>query len=70
MKPNLLPLWITLVISLAATGCTSKQIYDANQGWQHRECNKIADQTERDRCMQDASASYEDYKRKTEGSKN
>lgn len=70
MKPALLSLWIALAISLAATGCTSKQVYDTGQGWQRRECNKIVDQNERNRCMNDVNTTYEDYKRNTAGSKN
>ena len=68
MKPTPLSRWIARVIVLAATGCTSKQAYDTGQAWQRRECNKIVDQNERDRCLDGVNTPYEDYKRQTEGS--
>lgn len=48
---------------LLLTGCTSREIYDASQGWRRNECNKIAEQEKRDRCLkEEAGRSYDDYR--------
>ena len=67
MKPALI--LICLTVSAALSGCTSRQLYNAGQGWQRNECNKLLDQGERERCLREANTTYDDYKRQTEGSK-
>ena len=64
------------VIGTAATilsvgsGCTWQQLgYFAGQQWQRNACNRLVEQTERDRCVSNANMSYEDYRRQTEGTK-
>lgn len=60
---------ITLAASLAAlslSSCATEQSYNTAQAWQRNQCNKIPDKTEYDRCMSNASTSYESYKRQTE----
>lgn len=57
----------TLVALLAlpftgAVGCSSQQLYGAGQGWHQTECYKIPDRQEQDRCLSNASMSYEQYK--------
>ena len=37
---------LLLAASLAG-GCTSKEIYNASQGWRQNECNKIGDADKR-----------------------
>ena len=57
-------------ILLVASGCTWQQLgYFAGQQWQRNACNRLVEQTERDRCLSNANMSYEDYRRQTEGSK-
>ena len=51
---------------LGASGCTWRQAYSAGQGWQCNECNRLVEQTERERCLSNANMSYEDYRRQTE----
>jgi hypothetical protein len=58
---------LAVLFSLTAFGCTTEQAYNTGQAWQRKQCNKIADQSERDRCMSETGASYEDYKRDTGG---
>jgi hypothetical protein len=64
---NRLLILITLVLtcSAASSGCTSQQGYASAQSWQRSECNKLLDQSERDRCMANASMPYDDYKRES-----
>lgn len=54
----------TCAITIA--GCSSEQGYRTGQAWQQNQCNQIADQAERSRCLSRASTSYDDYKRQTE----
>jgi hypothetical protein len=52
---------LLLVASLAG-GCTSKEIYNASQGWRQNECNKIGDTERRERCLkEEANRPYEAY---------
>ena len=64
---NRFSILITLVLtcSAASSGCTSQQGYASAQSWQRSECNKQLDQSERDRCMANASMPYDDYKRES-----
>jgi hypothetical protein len=64
---NRLLILITVVLTCiaASTGCTSQQGYASAQSWQRSECNKLLDQSERDRCMANASMPYDDYKRES-----
>ncbi|MER2541415.1 MAG: hypothetical protein ABTQ26_19410 [Azonexus sp.] len=66
-KFNRLLLVSTQVFICIATtaGCTSQQGYASAQSWQRSECNKLLDQSDRDRCMAKASMSYDDYKRES-----
>ena len=53
------------LLSISATlaaGCTSKDIYNASQGWRQNECNKIGDTERRERCLkEEANRPYETY---------
>ncbi|MFZ2987643.1 MAG: hypothetical protein WA086_06595 [Ideonella sp.] len=46
--------------------CSSQQLYEAGQGWQRQECEKILDAQERGRCIAATRNSYDSYKRQTE----
>ncbi len=57
------------VILSVASGCTWHQAYSAGQTWQRNACNKLVEQTERERCLSNSNMPYEDYRRQTEGTK-
>lgn len=57
-------------VATLAGGCSSNQIYQSGQNWQRLECQKIQDLSDRNKCLSDASTSYEDYKRKSEAARN
>lgn len=50
-------------------GCSSQQLYNVAQGWQHQECQRIADRDERQRCEKSSAMSYEQYRREREAAK-
>jgi hypothetical protein len=50
-----------------ASGCTWQQAYSAGQQWQRNACNRLVEQTERERCLSNANMSYADYRRQIEG---
>jgi len=55
----------SFLIVLLLAGCSSEQAYRAGQGWQQNQCMRIPDKAEYDRCMANASMSYDAYKRET-----
>jgi hypothetical protein len=56
-------------VALLAAGCTWQQAYSASQAWQRNACNRLVEQTERERCLGNASMTYEDYRRRVEAKK-
>ena len=50
-------------------GCTWQQAYSAGQTWQRNSCNRLVEQTERERCLGNASMTYDDYRRQNEAAK-
>jgi len=48
------------------TGCSNREVYDSLQGAKQNECNKIADNSARQRCFDDAGKSYDRYQRERE----
>ena len=58
-------------VTLAAllVGCSTEQFYASGQNWQRNECNKLLDSQERGRCLKNADASYDSYKRQAESLK-
>jgi len=58
-----------LFLLAIASGCTERQVYDSGQAWQRNECGKIADRDRQDRCLREASTSYENYKRQIDAEK-
>ena len=54
---------------LSAAGCTWQQAYSASQTWQRNACNRLIEQTERERCLSNTNMTYDDYRRQTEGAK-
>jgi hypothetical protein len=58
----------TLAVFSILSGCTSNQIYTSAQNWQYNECNKRADNQDREHCIDKASSSYDTYKQQTKES--
>ena len=57
-----------VAILLVASGCTWQQAaYNVGQAWQRGSCTRLPEQAERDRCLSNTNMSYEEYRRKTEG---
>jgi hypothetical protein len=52
-----------------ASGCTWQQAYSSAQGWQRNACYRVADQSERERCLASTGVSYDDYRSRGEGTK-
>ena len=63
------PVAIAVVIVATAAGCSARVAYDSAQNWQRLECQKILDLSARNKCLADASAPYEDYKRRAESAR-
>mgnify|MGYP000994987876 CR=1 FL=1 len=59
----------SLAFIAVLAGCTSQQLYSVTQGWQHQECQRIADRDERQRCEKSSAMSYEQYRREREAAK-
>lgn len=57
---------VAAIATVTATGCTAQQLYTTGQSWQRNECSKIIDQQERARCLSNAGASYETYKKQSD----
>jgi len=54
---------LVLLIAAAAAGagCSTRHLYDNVQGWQHQQCLRVTDLTERERCRRSSARSYEQY---------
>jgi hypothetical protein len=63
------PVSIAAVIVATAAGCSARVAYDSAQNWQRLECQKIQDLSARNKCLAEASTSYEDYKRQSESAR-
>ena len=48
--------------AVLASGCSSREIYDASLGWRKSECYKIGDLEQRERCMKEADRPYDAYR--------
>ncbi|MDH3210544.1 MAG: hypothetical protein OEL91_09240 [Burkholderiaceae bacterium] len=60
---------ILVSITIAAcglAGCSSWRAYATGQAWQRNECNKLIDRQERQRCVAEVDATYEEYQRDAE----
>jgi len=53
-------------LGLSVAGCTGQQAYSAGQTWQRNACNRLIEQTERERCLSNTNMTYEDYRRQVE----
>jgi membrane protein DedA with SNARE-associated domain len=57
---------VLILAAIAATACSSQQLYASGQAQQRNECDKVVDFQERQRCMARANTSYETYQRQSE----
>lgn len=57
---------VILLMGSAGAGCGNQALYNAGRGWQKNECQKIVENEERARCMEDAAKSSERYKKEQE----
>lgn len=49
-------------------GCSTQQAYYSAQQHERNQCERMLDQGARERCLANAGASYDDYKRSAEES--
>ena len=57
---------VAAIAMVTATGCAAQQLYSTGQSWQRNQCTRLVDQLERERCMANAGASYETYKKQSD----
>lgn len=55
-----------LVLAIACSACTNKQLYETIQSNERLECQKIVRRIEYEECMRQINQSYEDYQRERE----
>jgi hypothetical protein len=46
---------------LVVAGCSGRQVYQSAAGWRQNECQKILEDAERARCMEQANKDYDTY---------
>ena len=63
------PATTLITAALLLAGCSTQLAYNAAQGWQRQECQKMLDQQQRQRCLDSNATSYEDYRRQVEAAK-
>jgi hypothetical protein len=56
---------LAAILSGALPGCSSQQMYASGQGYQRNQCERLPDMGERQRCLEKANVSYEQYKKET-----
>ncbi|MEO8007950.1 MAG: hypothetical protein ABI728_05450 [Betaproteobacteria bacterium] len=55
---------VLMVLSIGVVaGCSGRQIYQSAAGWRQNECQKILEDGERARCMQQANKDFDTYSR-------
>ncbi|MFZ5875691.1 MAG: hypothetical protein ACOYXU_04690 [Nitrospirota bacterium] len=59
-----------VVLLLLVSACSSRQLYDAGEGWRRHECNRLLDYDERARCMETATMPYDTYRTTVERNDN
>jgi hypothetical protein len=60
---------IAVAMGFGLAGCSWQQAYSAGQEWQRNACNRLLEQTERERCLSSSSMSYDDYRRRSDGTR-
>ena len=60
---------VVLLSAPCLSSCSTQQVYGVGQAWQRNECYRIVDAQEHGRCMAGTSMSYDEYKRRTDATK-
>ncbi|MBS0587079.1 MAG: hypothetical protein JSS37_03795 [Proteobacteria bacterium] len=66
MNSRILAAAVATAALTVATGCATQQLYSTGQAWQRNQCIQLVDQQERERCLANAGASYETYKKQSD----
>jgi hypothetical protein len=56
---------LATILFAALSGCSSQQMYESGKGYQRNQCERLPDMGERQRCLEKANVSYEQYKKET-----
>lgn len=56
-----------LGVARLATGCIAQRAHTAGQGWKRQRRERLADESERRRCIDEAAVSHEDHRREAGG---
>lgn len=56
---------LAAILFSALPACSSQQMYASGQGYQRNQCERLPDMGERQRCLEKANVSYEQYKKET-----
>jgi hypothetical protein len=59
--------FVLFAVGFLLPGCSSQQMYAAGQGYQRNQCLQLPDAAERQRCLEQANMSYDQYRRETKG---
>jgi outer membrane biogenesis lipoprotein LolB len=51
------------LIVLLLTACSSQQLYTTGQQYQRNQCQQLPNQVDRERCLDKAGSTYNDYRR-------
>jgi hypothetical protein len=69
MKSSRLRFHLLILVSmLVLSGCSGRQIYQSAAGWRLNECQKILEDAERARCMEQANKDYDTYSKERNAS--
>ena len=66
MNSRILAAAVATAALTVATGRATQQLYSTGQAWQRNQCIQLVDQQERERCLANAGASYETYKKQSD----
>lgn len=56
---------LAVILLNVLSACSSQQLYASGQGYQRNQCERLPDMGERQRCLEKANMSYEEYKKET-----
>jgi len=51
------------LVALLLTACSSQQLYTTGQQYQRNQCQQLPNQADRERCLDKAGSTYDDYRR-------
>lgn len=55
-------LWRVLLVALLGA-CSERQLYDSSKGLREQQCLRISNERERQRCLESATLSHDEYQR-------